>query len=63
MLLVSTFELIYSNMIYFMFSEDCHNTRVSNGMDSVFGFMDRFVGYIFWFWPIICVLWPTEVKE
>jgi hypothetical protein len=29
----------------------------------MFLMMDRFVGYIYWFWPIICLLWPSKLKE
>ena len=59
MAFVAVFETIYSSCLAVLYTENCHQTHISNELNSVFSFIDRFVGYIFWFWPIIRIMWPT----
>jgi len=42
-----------------MYSEGCWNQRISNVWDSFFKFLDRFIGYIAWLYPLIVIDWPT----
>lgn len=63
MLFVAIFETIYSACVTALYTDDCHQKHISNELDSIFSFTDRFVGYVFWFWPIIRIMWPTVALE
>jgi len=63
MIFVCVFELVYSICVNILYDNACHPQRISNVLDSAFSFIDRSVGYTYWFWPIIYMFWPSTIRQ
>ena len=60
MLSCTVFDFIYSLCIFILYSPECTPQRIPYWLDSTFKFMDRFIAYYLWLYPLLWMFWPTK---
>jgi hypothetical protein len=59
MLFCATFDFIYSLSVFIYYSPSCTPQRIPFWLDSTFKFMDRFIAYYLWLYPLLYTFWPS----
>ena len=60
MLGCSLFDFCYSLAIFFLYTPECTPARIPFCLDSTFKFLDRFIAYYLWLYPLLWMFWPTK---
>ena len=60
---VAVESMVYSMSNFYLSGPKCQPLHVSQGLDSFFEFLDRFIGYQSWFIPLIMLYWPTTAHK
>jgi hypothetical protein len=59
MVFCAFFDFCYSVCVFIFYSLDCTPQRIPWWLDSTFKFMDRFIAYYLWLYPLLWIFWPS----
>jgi len=54
------FNFIYSVMVFKLYSPECMPLHITLAWNAVFNLIDRLDSYVFWFYPLIYLFWPSK---
>ena len=55
----AAFDFVYSLSVFIYYSPDCTPRKIPFWLDSLFKFMDRFIAYYVWLYPLLYTFWPS----